>query len=110
MSRRDNYDIKAPDGYTLGGLRLVRKDGTILFGRGWWQAPTDWAGEKVWVHEEWDVDDKLVLEAAHPGIHIYEARMMQPPYTVFCERTERADARPVYRHPDLKAWAQRRSA
>ena len=96
-------DIKAPDGFLLGGLRLVRADGTILFQRGWWQAPMDWAGEKVWVHEKWLGDDggkysnntELVLEAAYPGLHIYEARQIH--HTIFCERTKRSDAKPVTR-------------
>ena len=64
----------------------------------------DWAGEKVWVHEKWLGDDggkystntNLALEAAHPGLHIYEARLMR--HTVFCERTERPDAKPAMRH------------
>lgn len=102
-------DIKAPDGYTLGGLRLVRKDGTILFGRGWWQAPVEWAGQKVWVHEEW-AGNELYLEAAEPGIHIYSARMMKPPRTVACERTERADAKPVFRTAANRAWLTRSAA
>lgn len=109
--RREN-DIKAPDGYVLGGIRRVRSDGTILFGRGWWQAPIKWAGEKVWVHESWERLDyggeTLMLEAAQPGFHIYEARCMKPPYTVLCERTERPDAKPGYRTPAHKAWHARR--
>jgi hypothetical protein len=110
--RRAN-DIKAPDGFLLGGLRLVRRDGTILFQRGYWQAPLEWAGEKVWVHEEWVNEpghsgrDHLVLEAAAPGRHIYEARTMSPPHTVLCERTDRPDAKPGYRIPAHKAWATR---
>jgi len=110
--RRDN-DIKAPDGYTLGGLRLVRKDGTILFNRGYWQAPVKWAGEKVWVHEEWVARgsywraEEIALEAANPGLHIYEARSMG--HTVICERTEKPDAKPVYRSASRKAWAARQA-
>lgn len=117
MRRRHDNDIKAPDGYTLGGLRLVRSDATILFNRGWWLAPKAWASQKVWVHEEWlnttDTGEwcpeHLVLEAASPGLHIYEARMMKPPHTVICERTERPDARDVYRRPDRKAWIARQA-
>jgi len=109
--RRDN-DIKAPDGYTVGGLRLVRKDGTILFNRGWWQAPKEWAGEKVWVHEEWKwvsgQGETLVLEVAQPGLHIYEAKIMRPePFTIICDRTERPDARPANRLKWKKVWANR---
>ncbi len=114
MSRREN-DIKAPDGYLLGGLRKVRADGTILFQRGFWQAPKEWAGERVWVHETWEYrpgrGDQLFLEAAHPGLHIYHARCMKPePFTVICERTERADAKSGFRRPDHKAWAERGAA
>lgn len=103
MSRRKNYDIKAPDGYMLGGLRIVRADGTILFQRGWWQAPKEWAGEKVWVHEE-----GLDIQAAPPGMHIYEAQLQRK--AVWCERTDRPDAADVFRNPVRKAWAQRMKA
>ncbi len=105
-------DIKAPDGFMLGGLRLVRGDGTILFSRGWWQAPLDWAGEKVWVHERWigvlgfsSASEALFLEVAPPGFHIYEARSRGT--TVICERTDRPDAKPAFRRADHKAWAAR---
>lgn len=113
---RDN-DIKAPDGYTLGGLRKVRLDGTILFGRGYWGPVSfkDWIGEKVWVHEEWKqtndggdyVGEHVVLEVANPGLHIYEARSMKPPHTVFLEASGRTDAAPVYSLAHRKAWAAR---
>ena len=106
---RPTNDIKAPDGYTLGGLRLVRGDGTILFNRGWWQAPKDWVGEKVWVHEADEGRSYTVLEAAHPGLHIYEARTLRPPHTIICERTDRPDAKPAYRLPHHKAWAKLRA-
>jgi hypothetical protein len=106
---RDTNDIKAPDGYVLGGLRKVRRDGTILFQRGWWKAPDKWAGEMVWVHETWvhvpGYGETLKIEAAHPGLHIYEARYMRPPHTVICERTDRRDAAAGYRKPEHKAWA-----
>ncbi len=113
MSNRRNYDIKAPDGYLLGGLRLVRADGTILFQRGYWQAPLEWAGESVWVHENWvssnpsnhSGHEHLVLEAAPPGTHIYEARSRF--LTTDLERTDRPDAKPGYRHPSHRAWAER---
>jgi hypothetical protein len=106
--RNRNNDIKAPDGYLLGGLRKVRADGTILFQRGYWQAPKEWAGEKVWVHEEWINTEKyprgeLHLEAAPPGIHIYSARSQR--CTTICERTKKPDAKPGYRRADHKAWA-----
>ncbi|MCR5875112.1 hypothetical protein LRS10_13520 [Phenylobacterium sp. J426] len=108
MARRD-HDIKAPDGYLLGGLRRVRSDGTILFQRGYWQAPKEWAGQEVWVHtlEPSSFDS---IEAAQPGLHIYEARCMKPePFTVRCGRTGRPDAKPAYRRPEHKAWATRSS-
>ena len=105
-------DIKAPDGYLLGGERLVRSDGTILFQRGWWQAPKEWAGATVWVHEIWigttgfhAFNETQSLEAAPPGFHIYEARTRGR--TVICERTDRPDAKPAFRRADHKAWAAR---
>lgn len=116
MGRRDN-DIKAPDGYVLGGLRLVRADRSILFSRGFWgPTPESWIGYSVWVHEHWicghaDAQyrpEHLVLEAAAPGMHIYEARTMQPPHTVMLERTERPDAKPCFRRAERKEWAQPR--
>ena len=74
MSARDN-DIKAPDGYLLGGLRSVRRDGTLLLGRAYWQAPVDWAGERVWVHNRDAYSDFHHIDAAPPGQHIYEAHL-----------------------------------
>lgn len=115
MGKRRENDIKAPDGYTLGGLRIVRRDGSILFNRGWWQAPKEWAGNKVWVHEEWERQwgadlrsEVVVLEAASPGLHIYAARCMKPPHTVICKRTDRDDAKPQFRNAAAKAWMTRR--
>lgn len=103
MARNKNNDIKAPDGYLLGGLRRVRSDGTVLFARGWWRAPDEWAGEHVWLHvlEGEGIFDKI--ELASPGLHIYEARQMG--HTVLAERTARDDAAPVFRNPARKAWA-----
>jgi hypothetical protein len=96
-------DIKAPDGYLLGGIRRVRADGTILFQRGWWQAPKDWAGEEVWVHcTHGGAGD---LEAAPPGQRIYRAQLDMT--TIFCPRTDRKDAKPGFRRPDTKAWSNR---
>lgn len=88
MSRR-NHDIKAPDGFLLGGLRRMRSDGTILFQRGWWRAPDEWIGEKVWVHcTDAGAGD---LEIAPPGYsNIYRAQLEQQ--TRFCKRTKRHDA------------------
>jgi hypothetical protein len=82
-----------------------------LVKRGYWQAPKEWAGQDSWVHEVWERTghggEELFLEAAQPGIHIYEARCMKPPYTVICERTDKPDAKPGYRNAAHKAWAAR---
>jgi len=105
MSRRNN-DIKAPDGFLLGGLRIVRPDGTILFQRGWWQAPKEWAGEKVWVHcTDGGAGD---LEVAPPGQRIYAAQSART--TAFAPRTRRPDAAPGLRNEARKAWALRAPA
>lgn len=102
-NRRDN-DIKAPDGYLLGGLRKVRGDGTVLFHRGWWRVPDTFIGETVWLHTlEPDSFDEI--EVAHPGLHIYEARQMG--HTVNAPRTDRSDAKAGLRNADHKAWAAR---
>ena len=110
MRHRDDNDIKAPDGYTLGGLRLVRKGGLILFNRGYWQVPEEFVpafeGEKVWVHEDWiyvsGKGETLTIEAANPGLHIYEARSMK--MTVTCFGSDKPDARPIARTAARKAW------
>lgn len=110
--RRDN-DIKAPDGYVLGGLRKVRKGGLILFNRGYWQVPAEFIsafeGEKVWVHEDWinvrGKGETLTLEAAHPGLHIYDARSMK--MTITCFGADKPDAKSIARTPDRKAWFAR---
>jgi len=101
---RERQDIKAPDGFLLGGERLVRQDGTILFQRGWWQAPKDWVGEYVWVHcSDGGAGD---LEVAPPGYHsFYRARSDRA--TIWCPRTDRADAKPGWRRADTKAWHAR---
>lgn len=98
-------DITAPDGYVVGGLRLVRADGSILFNRGWWQAPIEWAGEKVWVHEE-SKGGYIFLDVAPPGVHIYSSRLEQS--NTLCERTKRPDAKPNYRSQWRKDWAARK--
>ena len=110
MRHKKESDIKAPDGYTLAGVRRVRKDGTVLFNRGWWRAPDESIGEDVWVHEEWRVlelggEKSLVLEVAPPGLHIYDARYQK--VSVICKRTDRRDAKPQFRDPHLKAWMNR---
>lgn len=101
---RRNNDIKAPDGFLLGGLRRVRADGTILFQRGYWQAPKEWAGEKVWVHcTDSGAGD---LDAAPPGtVSFYRARLEL--LTISCPRTDRPDAKPGWRRAETKAWFAR---
>lgn len=96
-----DHDIKAPDGYVLGGLRKVRKSGLILFNRGYWQIPepflSSFEDEKVWVHEAWvgslEGGEKIALEAAYPGLHIYEARFMKK--TVICYAALKPDAKSI---------------
>lgn len=102
---RKNNDIKAPDGFLLGGLRRVRKDGIILFQRGWWQAPKEYAGELVWVHCcEGGAGD---LEVAPPGYRsIYTAQLERN--TTFCSRTPRPDAKPGVRQQWLKEYYERK--
>lgn len=111
------HDIKAPDGYVLGGRRKVRKDGTILFNRGWWQAPVEWAGETVWVHEytglQWN--PPIQLQVAPPGMDLWRCAYHTQEWfkarpserNIICDRTERPDAKPVFRHPDHVAWSEK---
>lgn len=74
--KRENPDIKAPDGFLLGGLRLVRRGGIVKM-NGWWHHPdlVEHVGQRVWVH----VMDGWATEAefAPPGLHIYEARNLK---------------------------------
>lgn len=107
---RHHNDIKAPDGFLLGGVRRVRKDGTILFQRGWWKCPDEWIGKDIWVHEHVDGGPfermvKCGVEAAPPGIHIYEARLKKR--SIVLEPADRPDARPGYRTAANKAWVER---
>lgn len=109
MRGHDTNDIKAPDGYVLGGLRKVRKGGIILFNRGYWQVPSTFIptfeGEKVWVHEAWvgslEGGERIALEVANPGLHIYEARSMR--MTVICHGADKSDAKSIARTPDRKS-------
>ncbi len=115
MRGHDTNDIKGPDGYVLGGLRKVRRGGLILFNRGYWQVPdalmSTFEGEKVWVHEAWvgslEGGYKIALEAANPGLHIYEARSMR--MTVICYGADKRDAKNIARSPHRKAWFARNS-
>jgi len=102
---RCEQDIKAPDGYTLGGMRLVRRDGTVLFGRQYWPVPKEWIGERIWVHVADCYGSEL--EAAPPGQHIYAARMAQT--ALLISETVR-EARHCYRRPENRAWAERSAA
>lgn len=105
-----DHDIKAPDGYLLGGLRRVRKDGTILFQRGYWQAPLEWAGCYVWVHQWHSVSDFACshgkLEAWPPGVPIWQ----HGAETKILDRTQKPDAKPGYRRAEHKAWHNRSAA
>jgi len=96
-------DIKAPDGFLLGGERRVRKGGVVLFQRGWWQLPECFAdqGEYVWVHCTDSGDGKL--EVAPPGYRSFY-RAVSDGKTVLCPRTARADAKPGFRKAAHKAW------
>lgn len=101
---RKPNDIKAPDGFLLGGERCVRQDGTILFQRGWWQAPKEWAGEYCWVHcTDSGIGD---LEVAPPGYSsIYRAQSDNA--TILCPRTRRPDAKSGARAMWRKDWEAR---
>lgn len=94
--KRDN-DIKAPDGYLLGGERSVRQDGTILFQRGWWQAPKEWAGEYVWVHCLDAEGNFFEIEVAPPGYSDFSAAKLDRA-TIVCPRTARAEAKGTRQH------------
>jgi hypothetical protein len=87
-------DIKAPDGFLLGGKRIVRKDGTILFQDGWWQAPKEWAGCRVWVHcTDSGAGD---LEVAPPGETLWSIGAHER--NIFAPRTDRPDVTRKRRH------------
>lgn len=104
MSGKRENDIKAPDGYLLGGERRVREGGVVLFQRGWWQLPAGFAdrGEYVWVHcTDGGAGD---LEVAPAGYRCFWTAQSDRK-TVFASRTDRPDARPGYRRPEHKAWA-----
>jgi hypothetical protein len=105
MARGRDCDIKAPDGFLLGGLRKVRADGTILFQRSWWVAPKEWIGEHVWVHNLHSEDCFDKIEAAPPGQRIYAARSAKT--TIDLENAGRLDAKPGYRSAANKAWVAR---
>jgi hypothetical protein len=104
------HDIKAPDGYLLGGLRRVRSDGTILFQRGWWKAPDEWIGTEVWVHKDelgnpGMRDREVIIRDAPPGMYI--ATAILEGVAVVCHRTDRMDAKLGWRDPVKLAWANR---
>ena len=86
---RAENDIKAPDGFLLGGMRTVRRDGTILFQSGWWQVPIEWAGEKVWAHcTDSGAGD---LEVAPPGWGLWAEGSYGR--NIFAPRTQRPDVK-----------------
>ena len=89
MRDPSSADIKAPDGYLLGGLRTVRNDGTLLFHRMYWQCPKEWIGERIWVH----VTDMMMLneiKAAPPGQHIFSCDFRNH---IFLKPANKPDAR-----------------
>ena len=102
---RRQHDIKAPDGYLLGGWRKVRADGSILLGRGYWQAPIEWAGERVQVHNNEADGDFHTIDAAEPGDTIYAARVGRRVHIL--PAIDRPDAKPGYRRADRKAYIAR---
>jgi hypothetical protein len=98
---RKNNDIKASDGYLLGGLRRVRIDGTILFQRVWWELPKEtksrFVGQNVWVHihESYGAcaihRGETILEVAEPNLHIYRAKLERK--VVIARRNKRPEAK-----------------
>lgn len=97
---KNEPDIKAPDGYLLGGFRKVRRDGTILFHRMWWKCPDDWIGKYVQVH----VNDGMTLndiEAAPPGKRIYKSIQLLESITLY--PVDRPDAKPAFRKYTMRA-------
>lgn len=100
-----DHDIKAIDGYLLGGVRSVRADGVIFFARQYWQAPMEWAGKRVWVH---NLDADAVFDAiiaAPPGSDgIYAAR--RDGTAVKLGMVGRADAKRVIRTPRWRRKAR----
>lgn len=107
-AKRSEQDIKAPDGFTLGGMRKVRADATLLFGRRYWRCPSDWIGKRVWVHvtDGWGTG----LEAAPPGIHIFDARALkgdERERSVVLVDANKPEAKPCYRRPENRAWVNR---
>lgn len=99
-----DHDIKAPDGYLLGGERRVRAGGVILFQRGWWQLPDGFAqqGEYCWVLcTDGGAGD---LEVAPPGYRCFFTAASDG-VTIRAPRTERADAKPGYRLKHTRRWS-----
>lgn len=105
-SRRDD-DIKAPDGFLLGGYRKVRRDGTVLFHRRWWKVPDEWVGLSVHVHvlDCYAID----IEVAPPGTRVWDRDEHNQHVNVRPEIVDRPDAKPSYRTAHAKAWHARKS-
>jgi hypothetical protein len=104
---RSEQDIKAPDGYLLGGLRKVLKDGTILFQRGYWgPCPAEWIGERVWVHEH-SIARETSIRAASPGCSLWSEDSHRT--NLILGPADKPDAKPGYRTAHAKAWSARKS-
>lgn len=101
---RDN-DIKAPDGFLLGGYRKVRRDGTILFHRRWWRLPAEWIGERVHIHvlDGYAID----IEVAPPGRTVWDRDPTGQDVNLRPSPVDRPDAKPGYRNSHHIAWANR---
>lgn len=67
--RRNGYDVdvKAPDGFTLGGYRRVTKSGYVRFRKQCWyhQALFGHAGEYVFVHVDCPLGSELSFAFEH---------------------------------------------
>ncbi len=100
MRDRD-ADIKAPDGFLLGGIRRVRKDATVLFQRDYWRCPIEWIGEEIWLHDCGNTE--AGVEAWPPGVRIWSDKAE----TIILRLADRPSAKPGFRNKYHKAWAAR---
>ena len=98
------HDVKAPDGYLLGGERRVRAGGVILFQRGWWKLPEGFAEQGEYCHVHCTDGGAGDLEVAPPGYSSFP-HAASAGVTVRAPRTERPDAKPGYRAKHHKSWA-----
>lgn len=103
MSGKRENDVKAPDGFLLGGERRVRKGGVVLFQRGWWQLPEGFAEQGEYVQVHCTEGGAGPLEVAPPGYNSFPHAVCDGK-TVLCPRTDRGDAKPGYRTKAHRAW------